>query len=208
MSGAAPTPPPSSEPTRSGSLLGLVRKLMDYGRQLCTSLLERTADLASVTRDFGTKDIAAILRRIACGLERANALEAKIVRDAALLDAGPGRAAAPSLRDSSAAPRPNAPRAEKPDPRLARLPTTEEIAAEVRRRPIGAVIADICRDLGILPCHPLWRELSALIIRHGGNLAALLEDLMQRSFPISGLDPPIASAASPPLPAPAGTGPP
>ena len=37
------------------------------------------------------------------------------------------------------------------DPRLARLPTEEEIAEEVRRRPIGAVIVDICCDLGIAP---------------------------------------------------------
>jgi hypothetical protein len=42
----------------------------------------------------------------------------------------------------------------------------------VRRRPVGAVIADICRDLGILPSHPLWRELSEAIIRLGGSLAA------------------------------------
>src|SRR4029077_20405902 len=37
------------------------------------------------------------------------------------------------------------------DPRLARLPTEEEIAEAVRRRPIGAVIVDICCDLGIAP---------------------------------------------------------
>jgi hypothetical protein len=39
------------------------------------------------------------------------------------------------------------------------MPTAEQIAAEVRRRPIGAVIADICRDLRILPSHPLWRDI-------------------------------------------------
>ncbi len=208
MSGAASTPPPPSEPTRSARLLGLVRKLIDYGRQLCTSLLDRTADVAAVTRDFGTKDIATILRRIACGLERANVLEARIVHSAARLDTGPRRAAAVSASNPSAAPRPIASPAEKPDPRLARLPTSAEIAAEVRRRPIGVVIADICRDLGILPCHPLWRELSPLIIRHGGSLAGLLKDILRRSFPLPGLDPPIAAAGSALSPAPAGTGPP
>jgi hypothetical protein len=124
-----------------------VRRLIDYGRQLYTAIQERTADVAAVTRDFGTTDIATILRRIACGLERANALEARVVREAPLLDAGPIRAAAPvrSARGPSAAPRPRAPRAERPDPdpRLASLPTSEEIAAQVRRRPIGVVIADI-----------------------------------------------------------------
>ena len=65
-------------------------------------------------------------------------------------------------------------------PRLAHLPTADEIAAEVRRRPIGAVIADICRDLGILPGHKLWRELSLAIIDHGGSLVRLSEDIFKR----------------------------
>jgi hypothetical protein len=61
------------------------------------------------------------------------------------------------------------------------LPTPEQIAAEVRRRPIGAVIADICRDLGIMPNHPLWRELREVIIRHGGNLAVLVKDIITQA---------------------------
>lgn len=32
----------------------------------------------------------------------------------------------------------------------AQLPASEQIAAEMRRRPIGGVATDICRDLGIL----------------------------------------------------------
>ena len=65
------------------------------------------------------------------------------------------------------------------DPRLARLPTEEEIAAEVRRRPVGAVIADICRDLGITPGQldrAFWDELSRAIIAYGGNLAGFLAE--------------------------------
>jgi hypothetical protein len=65
---------------------------------------------------------------------------------------------------------------------LADLPTPEQIAAQhaagldplVRHRPIGAVLADICRDLGILPNNPLWPELSVLVVRHGGSLASLV----------------------------------
>jgi hypothetical protein len=52
----------------------------------------------------------------------------------------------------------------------------------VRRRPIGAVIADICRDLGILPSHMLWREVQKLIIEHGGSLVRLLSDLIDQAF--------------------------
>jgi hypothetical protein len=61
------------------------------------------------------------------------------------------------------------------DPRFARLPTEAEIAAEVRGRPVGAVIVDICRDLGITPGQldrAFWDELSHAIIAYGGNLAA------------------------------------
>ena len=104
----ATSSPPPTKPTRSDRLLLLVRKLIDYGRQLGTALLERTADLAAVTCDFGTKDIALILRRIACGLQRANALEARIIESGARLDAAPGRATATARRT---------PRAEAAGPR-------------------------------------------------------------------------------------------
>ena len=67
------------------------------------------------------------------------------------------------------------------DPRLAALPTAEQIAAEVRRRPVGAVIADICRDLGIMADHPLWRDLRLAIMLHGGNLAGLFRDRFKRA---------------------------
>jgi hypothetical protein len=205
MSDATSSPPPTDKPTPSGRLLRLVRKLIDYGKQLATALTQRTADLASVTREFGTKDVALILARIRCGLERANLLEARIIDEAASLDARAARPAAVAPRAPPAAPRPPVPRAEKPDPRLARLPTSEEIAEEVRQRPIGAVLADICRDLGIVPSHPLWWELMVLVPEHGGNFPALFEDIWGRVLPQTGRHPP---GASPPSLAPAATGPP
>jgi hypothetical protein len=52
------------------------------------------------------------------------------------------------------------------------MPTPEQI----RRRPIGEMIADICRDLGVVPAHPLWRELQTAIIRENGRYAALVID--------------------------------
>ena len=55
-----------------------------------------------------------------------------------------------------------------------------DIAAEIRRRPVGAVLADICRDLGIVPSDPLWRELALAVIECGGNFAALFEDTYKR----------------------------
>ena len=106
----------------------------------------------------------------------------------------------PWLRVHPRPPRPPAPPKQQPDPRLARLPTSEEIAEEVRHRPIGAVLADICRDLGIVPSHPLWLELMVLVPEHGGNFPALFEDIWDRVLPQTGRHPP---GASPPSLAPA-----
>jgi hypothetical protein len=49
----------------------------------------------------------------------------------------------------------------------------------INRQPIGAVIADICRDLGIRPNHPLWPELRQIvIIEHGCSLTRLIIDII------------------------------
>jgi hypothetical protein len=183
------------KPSRAARLLGLVRQLIDYGRQLA-------ATLRGNPPPFGPGDIALVLARITHGLLRAEALEARIIRDAARLDAGPVPPRAPSHRKSPPAP--------GLDPGLdPGMPTSEQIAAEVRRRPIGAVIADICRDLGIMPDHPLWPELRVLIIRHGGNLAYLVRDILDRAFQTLASDrPPAWPMPSLQSPAPAGTGPP
>jgi hypothetical protein len=82
----------------------------------------------------------------------------------------------------------------------------------VRRRPVGAVIADICRDLGIAPGRvdpAFWHELSRTIITYGGSFVRFLKDLDQRWFapnPDDRADP-AQPAALPRSPAPA-TGPP
>ena len=179
MSAAAETPTPTTEPSRSGRLLNLVRKLIGYGRELAATICPRTAaePIFAIVR-FGTINLELILARIARGLDLANALEARVLHRAAHLDArpAPGRA-------RSAARAPAAPRAAEPiDPGLARLPTPEQIAAEVRRRPIGAVIGDICRDLGILPSHPLWRDVQRVMAEHGGACARLAIDLIRQAF--------------------------
>ena len=76
---AMPDPAASGEdrPSRFAHLLGLVRKLIDYGKELATTLQHRATnvDLAAVTLPFGTRDIALILARITRGLLLADALE-------------------------------------------------------------------------------------------------------------------------------------
>jgi hypothetical protein len=130
-----------------------------------------------------------------------------VLRRAAWLDKEPRpRTARPAPR-----PRPPAsPPAETSDPRLGHLPTAEQIAAAVCRRPIGAVIADIYRDLGILPSHPLWREVQQAMRQFGGSLARLLRDILDRAFPLQPPTQAPAKQAAPPglALAPPGTGPP
>ncbi len=210
MSDAATAPTPTPEPSRVSRLLDLVRKLIEYGKELATTLRQHTTptDLAAATRPFGTGDIALILACITRGLHRANALEARLIHNAASLDAQPTppRTHAVAQRTSASPAQATPPI----DTRLADLPTPEQIAAAVRRQPIGAVIADICRDLGITPSHHLWRELQRAIIREGGSLARLVSDLIDRSFQLlapaaAPLTPP---AICPPPPPHASTGPP
>ena len=194
MSGAAPSPGPTPTPEppratpRIGRVLSLLRRLIDFGRQLAANAQARAAtpDFARIAWPFGTADLAAILARITGALRRAAALEAKLSlraargRDlvvppirvaaartprAARQSAPPGVAAAPLPADPAQ------------DPRLARLPTEAEIAAELRRRPLGAVIADICHDLGIMPgalTREFWDEIVHAIVIYGGSLVGFV----------------------------------
>jgi hypothetical protein len=207
MSGAISTPTSSPGLTRAGRLLGLVRKLIDYGKELAATLRQRSepTDLALI-RGFGTVDIARVLARITCGLLRAQALEDKILYNAARLDANPApqTQAASSSRDPCA---PQTSRVRQADSNVMFLPTPERIAAKVRRQSIGAVITDICRDLGICPDDPLWQELYALITEYGGNYARLALEMIERPLLFLREAFPLGLQVKPPTPASA-TGPP
>jgi hypothetical protein len=209
----APTTEPAQDPAsalkprRFSLVLNLVRRLIDYGKELATTLQQGAGSLSLAAHacNFGTVDIGLIVARITQGLLRARALEARLELIALRPVAKPK--ATPSPRKPRTAPA-AAPQAA--EPLVEQLPTPEQIAAKVRRQPIGAVIADICRDLGILPCHPLWHELSRAVMRFGGSLARLVSDILHRPYPPGWLDAtPFARLWPPtPCPAPAGTGPP
>jgi len=216
MSAAATTAEPPL-PSRSGRLLSLVRRVIDYGKHLAASLRQRAVpnDTAGLVSQFGTSDLALILARIALGLHRAHLLEDKIARAAARLDAEPQTTPLRSPR----APRARACEAQPPSPRqaeaqptdtaslLAALPTPDQIGAKVRHQSIGVVLADICRDLGIMPSHPLWRELHLAINEYGGSYIRLFMERLDRAFPIAHIVARLKARPADP-PEPAGTGPP
>ena len=182
-----PEPAAQPAPTRSGRLIGLVRRLIDYGLQLVRTVQQcaspqQVLDLTG--GGFGTAEIALIVARITRGLRRAAALEQRLIRIAPRLDRPP----APARPAASTQARPRPPRPAQPTARpaeiaralLERMPTEEEIAAQVRRRPIGAVLADICGDLGLGDSHPLFQELLDAVTRHGGSFLRLVRDVWDR----------------------------
>ncbi len=175
---AAGTPAPS----RTGRLRCVLRKLIDYGKELAASLQQHVSptNLAVVTRNFGTADIGLILACITRALLRAAALEAWLVSRGDRPDDAPARARASSERQPRAGQPPAERRDGDADPRVVRMPTPEKIAAQIRRRPAGAVLADICLDLGIAPSHPLWQELRSVINENGGNFTGLLIAIFRR----------------------------
>jgi hypothetical protein len=209
---AQPAPWPASTDRRGNltRLIGLVRKLIDYGKELAASLHQRseTTDLRPVMCAFGTRDIARILARITCGLLRAQALADKVHHNAARLDAPPRPNPQPAASPRSpSAPRPRRDRQLGPDLAPLSLPTPEQIAAKVRCQSIGAVITDICRDLGICPNHPLWRELQSLIEEYRGDYASLVLEILDRPSITLFEREPTVQPTNPPTPA-CATGPP
>lgn len=186
---ATETTHPSDRTERRGAgLLGLVRRLIDYGRTLVDTLQQRNTPEppTDVAEQFGMASLTLIIARITRGLWLAAALERRIARAEARPDS-------PAKRDRPDQPnqdlphpivvRPKAPRRKPVDEaaELANLPSARDIAARVRGRPIGAVIGDICRDLGIDSTHTLWADVLDAITAHGGNLARLVGIVQRRS---------------------------
>jgi len=175
-----PTPDPAAgsvwEQSRTSRLLGLLRKLIDYGLELACSLQQNpaVASLIIVARHFGTRDIALILSRITRGLQLAGELEAKLVRRHL------PEVVSQDLFRTPADRAPRTGRKAAPRPGLPDMPTAEDIAAALRDRPLGEVIADICHDLGIMPVHPLWGEIMMVVSEFGGSLVKLTKGFLKR----------------------------
>jgi hypothetical protein len=182
---ADPAASPGS-PGRAALLIGLVRKLIGYGRDTVAALQGRnTLDApADVAWRFGTISIAVIIARITRGLRIAAALEDRLIRGSRRLDAPPAMTVARPAATRTAGQRPKPAATPWPQPNdpaaLANLPSAREIAERIRHRPIGEVIVDICCDLGIGPNHPFWREVQMAVITSGGMLMRLVHHPMRQ----------------------------
>ena len=163
-------------------LVSLVRRLLHAGQDLLESLQRGNTGYPTldVARRFGSLSLAIIIARLTRGLLIARALEARLLRRR-----GPRpvpavtRATRPSNDTAPPNPAKGRPGVRKPpideEAELrGTLPTAEEIAERIRHKPIGAVILEICRDLGITTADPDWQEIKRAIIFNGGNLVRLL----------------------------------
>ena len=155
------------QPTRSGRLLSLVRKLIDFGKDLLTTLQTPTTAVLVKYR-FGNLNVEMILVRIRHALDLALGLEQRVIKSARSLDrerpppaARPEQPAAPTVRQQ-------------------RLPTAEQILRRLRGRSIGAVLAEICRDFEIINGDKLWLPIVEAVYAHRGPTMRMLRDMLRR----------------------------
>jgi hypothetical protein len=195
-------PPTASEPAcpipgRIGGVLRVLATLIAHARQFAATVATQVAvpEFAPVAAVFGTYDVPVILFRVRRGLLYALALQqyllARAARGRNLRFAwkngadrqphhrpkfvGPAQASRPAPKPKS----PRDPTLLGPDrPAAFRLPTQEELAAWVRRRPVGRTMAYICLDLGIVPClcdDDFWNKVERVLNRYGGSRHSLYQ---------------------------------
>jgi len=180
-------------PERIGRLLTLVQFLIGYGKECAATLRQHT--LTSQVRltmqaRFGTSDLARILIRIGRALKLAAALDTQLRRQAATgqdvktpTELAPVQPRSFASRSTTTADRRAAGRGTVPDNLDDDLPSEAQIAAMIRRGRAGAVIAEICRGLGLVPgvvSQQQWSDVHHAIITFGGNFAKLFCDIMLR----------------------------
>ena len=198
MTRAAPTSPASTKPRpipgRIGAVLHVLAVLVAHARHFAATATTRAAvpEFATAAAVFGTSNLPTILHRMQRGVLRALALRdyllARAARGRNLRFAWPQRVellprhlppAGPARRPRSAPLRPRRPEPallDSDNPDALRLPTPEEIAAEVRSRPIGRTMTYICLDLGIVPgfCDgEFWNRVEKTLRRYGGSLGRM-----------------------------------
>jgi hypothetical protein len=179
--------------------------LLEYGRHLIDTVRQRATapNFNAIAACFGTDNLSIILAHLNRGILRATALERVLLARAATghdIDVierhtwttlEPGLDPAEDTQPEPPAPTPVPARRRTPtpprpagwnDPELF-MPTMEELERQVRRRPVGRTIIDICLDLAVVPgfCHSaFWSELSDLMTWFSGSVTKLAQEKTRR----------------------------
>ena len=189
-------------PEHIAFVLHAVDILLGYGRHLLATIHQRatTPTFTTIAAAFGTANLATILAHLNRGIQRAAALERVLLARAATgrditiptprnrTDEPPPAPAAPQPEQPAtpsaipkAAPRPTR-SAGRADPEFY-MPTPEELERQVRRRPPGRTMVDICLDLGVVPgfcTAAFWNHLHEIMYYLGGSVAALMKEKTRR----------------------------
>ena len=190
-------------PKNIAQLLYVVRTLLEFAHHLVATIERRAAmpGFSLFATLFGTAKLPIILAHLHRGILRATALENLLLKRAATgrdvevaplrIRAAPGAPSADAGADPLNEPlnaqieRMAADRAKHDAPiDPDRLPTLEEIEAEVRHRPFGRTIADICRDLGVLPgmcTRAFWDAVMDAIACYKGSVVTLSGNMLRKS---------------------------
>jgi hypothetical protein len=165
-------------PAGIAQVLYVLRFLIDYACHVAAKaeMCAMMDDLRPVIVPFAKSiQIDQLIIRVARGIKRALALQ-DMLRERAVT----GRDIEPVQRrqrsgSGGGGSQRNGQDKDKP-PQPERLPSAAEIAAELERKPIGAVVAAICHDIGIVPSDMTpeqWQALRAVISTYGGSQAKL-----------------------------------
>ena len=185
-SATPPDPPQDQCASNIEFLLHATRALLTYGRHLLDTVRQRAtaSNFNAIAACFGTANLSTILAHLRRGVLRAEALQRVLLtreatgRDIEFVErrtSTPEPSPAPAATEGLLPTRKRAPRLSRPagwdDPELF-MPTLEDLERQVRRRPIGRTICDICLDLAVVPglCHSaFWNERFEIMNWFGGG---------------------------------------
>jgi hypothetical protein len=193
--------PGNTMPEYIAVFLHAVRILLGYGRHLLATVERRAtaSTFPTIAACFGTANLPTILAHLNRGILRATALERFLLARAAT-----GRDVNIVTRRTRTAETPPAPIGAEPErpteppvmPIAARpslppgsnnrelfMPSQEDLERQVRRRAVGRTIAEICRDLAVVPgfCTPaFWSDMFQVIHYFGGSVATVMREKSRR----------------------------
>ncbi len=195
----------STVPHNISVVLHAVGILLEYGTHLIDTVRQRATapNFDAIAACFGTGNLTTILAHLNRGILRAMALQRVLLarattgRDIDVIerhtcttlapDADPAEDTQPEPQAIRlVCPRKRTPAPSRPtgwdDPELF-MPTLEDLERQLRRRPVGRTILDICLDLAVVPgfCHSaFWNELFDLMNCFSGSIDKLMRQKTRR----------------------------